>query len=133
MRENNTLKAIKVFLLQTVGAFSIDSLGLYALTLASELPVILVRATFLYLIVGLTYAIQGHGTDPPVYWLEVALIPTFWSILALMTPFGTGWWWKQRSGGRATPHSASSSPTTTRSRCCKPKHTTHCRYRKTGT
>lgn len=95
-----TLKAIKVFLLKTVGAFSIDSLGMYAFALCSELPVILARATFLYLIVALTYAIQGDGIDPPAYWLEVALIPTFWSILALISPFGTGWWWKQRSGGR---------------------------------
>ena len=100
MRENNTLKAIKAFLLDTVGAFSIDSLGMYALALCSELPVILARALLLNLIVWFTLAIEGHATDPPVFWLEVSLIPTFWSILALISPYGGGWWWKQRSGGR---------------------------------
>jgi Zn-dependent protease with chaperone function len=100
MRQNSIIKAIKGIVVYTVGRFSIDSLGMYMLALASELPVILARTMLLYLIIGLKLAIQGHDPDPPVFWLEVGLIPTFWSILALVCPYGTGWWWMQRSGGR---------------------------------
>src|ERR1700722_12001599 len=100
MRQSSTLKAIKDIIVYTVGRFSIDSLGMYTIALASELPVIFARALLLDLIVWFTLAIKGHATDPPAFWLEVGLIPTFWSILALISPIGTGWWWKQRSGGR---------------------------------
>jgi Zn-dependent protease with chaperone function len=100
MRQNNTLAGIRTFIVDIVGRFSFDSLAMYTLALASELPVILIRATLVYLVVGLKLAIQGHGDDPPGFWLEISLIPTFWSILALASPYGTGWWWKQRSGGR---------------------------------
>ncbi len=31
---------------------------------------------------------------------HLALIPTGWSMLALITPWGAGWWWKQSLGGR---------------------------------
>jgi Zn-dependent protease with chaperone function len=100
MRQNNTITAIRNFVVDIIGRFSIDSLAMYTLALASELPVMFARATLVYLVVGLTLAIQGHGGDTPVFWLEVGLIPTFWSMLALASPYGTGWWWKQRSGGR---------------------------------
>ncbi len=89
-----------MILREIVGRFSLGSLGMYALALASELPVILVRTWVVYMLACMMLTIEGHSTGNATVWFEVGLIPTFWSIIALATPFGTGWWWKQRAGGR---------------------------------
>lgn len=89
-----------MILRQSTGLFSLHSLAMYTLALASELPVILIRSTFVFLLASIVLATSGHSIAQGTTWIEVGLIPTLWSILALATPFGTGWWWRQRSGGR---------------------------------
>jgi Zn-dependent protease with chaperone function len=89
-----------VILREIAGRFSIDSLAMYTLALASEVPVLILRATLVLVLASIALAATGHPIAQAATWIEVALIPTMWSILALATPFGTGWWWKQRSGGR---------------------------------
>jgi Zn-dependent protease with chaperone function len=90
-----------VAILKEIAAwFSLDALGMYALALASEIPVIIARATLVLTGVSLWLMFNGHSTAYTTVWLEIALIPTFWSIFALVSPFGTGWWWKQCTGGR---------------------------------
>jgi hypothetical protein len=72
---------------------------LYLLTVAIELPVIVVRVllvAFVGIIVG---AVGGPALSSNVLFL-VAVAPTLWSMLALITPAGSGWWWRQHTGGR---------------------------------
>jgi Zn-dependent protease with chaperone function len=83
-----------------IARFSLDTLGIYALALASEVPVILARTTLVLMLASIWLLLNGHSTTHATVWLEIGLIPTFWSIIALANPFGTGWWWKQRTGGR---------------------------------
>jgi Zn-dependent protease with chaperone function len=99
MRQDNLTRAT-TFIKHTVGSFSIDSLVMYTLALASEVPVILTRTTIVFMLVAVTLAATGHSPDHAGIWIELGLIPTLWSILALASPVGTGWWWKQRTGGR---------------------------------
>ncbi|MFI4992920.1 MAG: hypothetical protein ACHQCH_04805 [Solirubrobacterales bacterium] len=79
--------------------FQPSGLLLYLLTVAVELPVIVVRVllvAFVGIIVGIA---DGPGLPSNVLFL-VALVPTLWSVLALVTPAGSGWWWRQHTGGR---------------------------------
>ena len=80
--------------------FSLESLGLYTLTMVAEVPVILSRALVMFLVVSFWLTLKGihHYSFEP--WLKLSVIPTLWSVLALVTPIGNGWWWKQRMGGR---------------------------------
>src|SRR5271166_715345 len=80
--------------------FSWDSLAMYVVTLLSEVPLILLRAIFVYLTAAFILLATGDPHPDAGIWGELALIPTLWSALALVTPAGTGWWWKQRMGGR---------------------------------
>jgi hypothetical protein len=76
-------------------------LGLYAATLALELPVLLARYLTVWLVVTLALHVSGHGEDSAAPWAQVAAFgPIAWSALALLTPRGGGWWWRERSGGR---------------------------------
>ena len=100
MQQERLLRRTIAILRETFSWFSLDSLGMYALALASEIPVILARAMLVLILVSIWLLIDGHSTADTTVWLEIALIPTFWSIFALASPFGTGWWWKQRAGGR---------------------------------
>ncbi|HEV7938244.1 MAG TPA: M48 family metalloprotease [Solirubrobacteraceae bacterium] len=80
--------------------FSLGSLGMFALALVSELPVLFVRVVMSALTVGILDSLSDHPDRGPG-WLWVGAIPTLWAALALLTPIGSGWWWKQRSGGRS--------------------------------
>jgi hypothetical protein len=83
-----------------VRPLSVDSLAMYTMALASEIPVILIRTTLMFMLAAMILLASGHLPDPASTWIELSLIPTAWSLLALATPLGTGWWWKQRTGGR---------------------------------
>lgn len=74
--------------------------GLFALTAALELPVIAARVVAAYLLATLLLKLGGHSTAAAEGWAKLALLPTGWAALALLTPAGSGWWWEQRSGGR---------------------------------
>jgi Zn-dependent protease with chaperone function len=78
--------------------FSLGALSMYALALASEVPVIFARFLLWLLVVGVAMAIEnGKGH---VSLLFVVFIPTLWSISALFRPVGGAWWWRTRAGGR---------------------------------
>lgn len=81
--------------------YSLNALTMYALTLIAELPVIFVRVMFVALLASILVLVEDH-TLPRWSggWVWVALIPTFWSMLALVTPLGSAWWWRTRAGGR---------------------------------
>lgn len=83
-----------------LGRFSLSSLAMFGLALASELPVLFVRVVMLTLTIGIADSVSGHPSDGPE-WLWAGTIPTLWAIFALITPVGSGWWWKQRTGGRS--------------------------------
>ncbi len=100
MQLERPLTRTVMILRRIVARFSLDALGVYALALVSELPVILARATLVLIPASIWLMLHGQSTAHTTVWLEVALIPTFWSIIALASPFGTSWWWKQRTGGR---------------------------------
>lgn len=72
---------------------------LYTLTVAFEVPVIVVRFV-LVIFVAIVVMVVGGPTIAPYVCLLVALVPTFWSIFALISPAGSGWWWRQHTGGR---------------------------------
>jgi hypothetical protein len=75
-------------------------LALYAATVLSELPVLLVRM-LLTLPAAATVLLLKDGsiTGADGYW-ELALIPTSWALLALLTPLGGAHWWRMNLGGR---------------------------------
>jgi heat shock protein HtpX len=100
MQQEGLYARVTLILREIIKRFSLVSLGVYALALASELPVILARTTLLYLLAWVALVLDGHSTAHATVWLEIGLIPTLWSIIALATPLGTGWWWRQRTGGR---------------------------------
>ncbi len=100
MQLQRLLTRTVVILRRIVARFSLDALAVYALALASELPVIVARATLVLILASIWLMLHGQSTAGTTVWLEVALVPTLWSIIALASPFGTGWWWKQRTGGR---------------------------------
>jgi Zn-dependent protease with chaperone function len=79
---------------------SIPALALYAATLIAEVPVILTRMLVFLIAVVLFKLLNGESVSGAESLIEVALIPTGWSIFALITPFGGGWWWRQNIGGR---------------------------------
>jgi Zn-dependent protease with chaperone function len=80
--------------------YSFDSLVLYALTLGLEVPVIMLRMVIVSLFMTIVLAATGHSTGSTVEWGDFALVPTGWSLIALVSPAGSGWWWRQRAGGR---------------------------------
>ncbi len=80
--------------------FSPGSLLMYTLTLTLEFPVIALRWMLAFIIAAIILALNGHPTISAGAWSDFALIPTSWSLLALMWPGGSGWWWRQQSGGR---------------------------------
>jgi Zn-dependent protease with chaperone function len=76
------------------------SLGLYAMTLALEVPVILLRLITAGFIAMVALAITGHDSASAGRIADLALLPTLWSLIALANPVGSGWWYKQYTGGR---------------------------------
>jgi len=72
---------------------------LYALTVAIELPVIVLRWVIVFILGTIMSLVGGPAISANVLLL-IALAPTLWSIFALISPAGSGWWWRQHTGGR---------------------------------
>lgn len=87
-------------LLRALRLPSISTLSLYAATVIAEIPVVLARVLLTFVVALLVLLAKGEPLSGAEGWAELALIPTGWSILALLTPFGGGWWWAQNMGGR---------------------------------
>jgi hypothetical protein len=87
-------------LLRTLRLPSIPTLALYAATLVAEVPVIFARILVTFAVATLVLLIKGEPLSGAESLAELALIPTGWSILALITPYGGGWWWLTNMGGR---------------------------------
>jgi Zn-dependent protease with chaperone function len=77
-----------------------STLALYVATVIAEVPVIIARTVLTVVVLVLVLLIKGEQLGGAGGLAEIALIPTGWSVLALMTPFGGGWWWAQNMGGR---------------------------------
>jgi hypothetical protein len=79
---------------------SIPEFALYLATVVAEVPVIFARMLLTLAVAAIVLLIKGESPGDAEGLMELALIPTGWSILALITPFGGGWWWGQNMGGR---------------------------------
>jgi Zn-dependent protease with chaperone function len=79
--------------------FSLGALSMYTLALAAETPVIFARFMLMLLILGVVMLLED-GSSLRTGWLFLALVPTAWSMLALLRPFGGAWWWRTHAGGR---------------------------------
>jgi Zn-dependent protease with chaperone function len=80
---------------------SLDSLVMYIVALAFELPAFWARSFVVGLLATIVFAIkEGDPYAGLTLALWIALAPTLWSIFAMITPRGFGWWWKARLGGR---------------------------------
>ncbi len=80
---------------------SLPSMILYSLTLAAELPVLAVRFLIMLATATAVLELAGEPAASAGTWTDLALLPFAWSIIALITPAGSGWWWRQHAGGRA--------------------------------
>jgi Zn-dependent protease with chaperone function len=100
MRHDDILNEAIALARRFLRRFSLSSLAMFGLALASELPVLFVRVTMLTLTIGVADSLSGHPSNGPE-WLWLGTIPTLWAVFALLTPVGSGWWWKQRTGGRS--------------------------------
>lgn len=87
-------------LLRVLRLPSIPTLALYAATLVAELPVMFARMLLTFALATIVLLVKGEPLQGAESLVELALIPTGWSILALITPLGGGWWWQQNMGGR---------------------------------
>lgn len=65
-------------------------LGLYALTVLLETPVILLRTFLVWVVAAILLLITGHSTFHAGTWALIGLWPTIWSISALIPTWGTG-------------------------------------------
>jgi Zn-dependent protease with chaperone function len=99
MRHRHTFDQGLALVSRALRRFSPGSLAMFALALASELPVLLTRVLIAAITVSIVDLLTGHP-DHGAQMLWLGALPTLWAILALITPIGSGWWWKQRSGGR---------------------------------
>jgi Zn-dependent protease with chaperone function len=79
---------------------SIPALALYAATVLAEVPVIFVRMLLTLAVAAVVLLIKGEPPGAAEGLVDLALLPTGWALLALITPFGGGWWWGQNMGGR---------------------------------
>ena len=79
---------------------SIPTLALYAATLVAEVPVMFTRMLVTLVVAAIVLLVKGESLGGAEGLAELALIPTGWAILALLTPFGGGWWWRANMGGR---------------------------------
>jgi Zn-dependent protease with chaperone function len=77
-----------------------STLMLYVATVIAEVPVIIARMVLTFVVLLLVLLIKGEPLGGAQGLAEIALVPTGWSVLALITPFGGGWWWAQNMGGR---------------------------------
>ncbi len=79
---------------------SIPALALYLATVVSEVPAIFTRMLLILVPAAILFVIKGGSPNDAWDYTELALIPTGWAILALITPLGGGWWWRTNLGGR---------------------------------
>lgn len=79
---------------------SLPVLALYAATVLIETPVIFTRWLLAVALAALVLLLLHHSVAGADSLAQLALIPTLWSLVALITPFGGGWWWRQNLGGR---------------------------------
>jgi Zn-dependent protease with chaperone function len=77
-----------------------SALALFVVTVIAEAPVIIARVVLTLAVLLLVLLVKGEPLGGAGGLAEIALLPTGWSVLALMTPFGGGWWWAQNMGGR---------------------------------
>jgi Zn-dependent protease with chaperone function len=84
----------------TLSISQVPVLALYAATLIAELPVLMVRWLLALTCTTLLMLLLHHSTSGAQGLAQLVFIPTAWSVLALITPFGGGWWWRQNLGGR---------------------------------
>jgi hypothetical protein len=94
-----TLDPLLAFARRQRPMFSLSSLAIYTLALLAEVPVIVARLFLATLAAVAVLELQGHPNGQPT-WAKLAVIPTLWSMLALLTPIGSAWWWRTRAGGR---------------------------------
>ena len=78
----------------------IGASALYAATVLTELPVIWIRLLLVFAGATLALLLEGDAVRSAQVLAQLALLPTGWSLLALVTPAGGGWWWRQKMGGR---------------------------------
>ena len=110
---------------------SIPTLALYAAMLVAEAPVIFTRMLVTLVVAAIVLLVKGESLGGAEGLAELALIPTGWSIFALLTPFGGGWWWRANMGGR-DPSERSEPPTTTRCSCWRHTPPSRCGSRACG-
>jgi Zn-dependent protease with chaperone function len=83
--------------------FSLPSppaLLLYVVTIAVEVPVLLVRLLVAYVVAVLVLLVTHHDLGSAGALSNLGEAPTMWAIFALFSPAGGGWWWRQNLGGR---------------------------------
>jgi hypothetical protein len=76
-----------------------SGLLLYFLTLLLEAPVICLRWLLVAIVATIMSALGGPTISANLLLL-IALVPTLWSMFALINPVGSGWWWRNHLGGR---------------------------------
>ncbi len=84
----------------TLWLSSLPVLALYAATVLLETPVIFARWLLALALGALVLLVFHHSVAGADSLAQLALVPTAWSLVALITPFGGGWWWRQNLGGR---------------------------------
>jgi Zn-dependent protease with chaperone function len=77
------------------------ALALYTATLLCELPVLFVRVLVTLALAALVLLVRNGDPAGAEGYMWLAVIPTAWAMLALITSFGGGWWWRSQMGGRA--------------------------------
>jgi Zn-dependent protease with chaperone function len=87
-------------LARTLRLPSIPILALYAATILTELPVIFARMCITFAVAAIVLLTRGESIVAAERYVEFAVVPTLWSIFALITPLGGGWWWLNNMGGR---------------------------------
>lgn len=81
--------------------YSAGALGMYAITLIGEIPVFFARLVCVVVVASVLTLVEDRTLPAPsgeCVW--IAAMPVFWSMLALVVPFGSAWWWCVRAGGR---------------------------------
>ena len=92
------MRRVLVFLARQRPMFSLASLVMYTLALVAELPAVIARL-LLATLAGVVLKLEGHPSARPVR-VVLAFVTTAWSMLALLSPLGSGWWRRARAGVR---------------------------------
>jgi Zn-dependent protease with chaperone function len=76
-----------------------SGLGLYLVTFACELPAAFVRILMLMFPLALAQLAGVLPSFAEGLWMA-ALLPSLWSLAAVLGVWGGGWWWRAQMGGR---------------------------------